>query len=523
MDTLSHEFMDCAMKLLKTLLVMNPEARKLINDLIAPTQFSRSVTAYTSTFTFLDTSVRRLGCAMMKQILETMDASFRFSPGRSVRYYVKQSRDREIVTLFGPVRYRRTEYIDRSTHMPFIYVDEKIGLIRRQRYDACIQARAYELYSNNNSMIKVGELLGQQICPFDIGKDIRQHAVSRQQVWYMLNRFACISTPAERLDLTPEIIYIMADEKFIHLQGEMEPWKNQLRKNGYSEETILELAHGKHFSEMTKLAVIFTGREELTGKNGRKLKRPRWKLTGKHYFVSPHDSSHFWQHCHDYLNQLYDLTKVKIIYILGDGAEWIKAAPSELATSDTSALFALDRYHMAKYIRKISDDKNLRSLLTESYLNNSRDDFLNLIDSIRADHPERKDAIDDAGKYLLNNWKAALVMHNKVMIGCAMEQAICHVLASSFSSVPKAYAKSHLHNYVDARIHQKNAENMELLYIIALQKQVRSSFLDKMPRQMNHWNSFVSLSDVDFDIQSFFDNNIPDDAYHVNFPYSKFS
>ena len=50
----------------------------------------------------------------------------------------------------------------------------------------------------------------------------------------------------------------------------------------------------------------------------------------------------------DYIDQVYDYEKIGKIYLLGDGARWIKAEASFINKS----IFVLDRYHLNKAIKK---------------------------------------------------------------------------------------------------------------------------------------------------------------------------
>lgn len=94
---------------------------------------------------------------------------------------------------------------------------------------------------------------------------------------------------------TPDTIYIIADEKYKSVQGE---WRED----------------GKAKKHMTKLAVIFEGME-MVCKN-------RYKLINK-YAYAGHEAT-FWDTIFDILNKRYDLSLVKNIIIMGDGANWIK-------------------------------------------------------------------------------------------------------------------------------------------------------------------------------------------------------
>ena len=443
-----------------------PEVASYLNELVAPMVLNQSVSFYSEFVSKISVAMQLCGAGILKKTFEKMDTAFRYSPGRAERYYVKNTRNRTIITIFGEVTYRRTEYIDRSTGIPFVYVDEEIGLFRRQRYDSTIAALAYDAYSHHTSMIEVGKQIGDRIAGFRLDPDRGKYAISRQQIFNMINRFSSIKTAPPKADETPETLYIMADEKYIHLQQEMKEWRAGLLREGYSLKDVGQMEKGKHFSEMVKLAVLFTGRKKLLNKSGEPLKRPRWTLTGTHYMAFPHDTKDFWSQVYDEVSSIYDMGKVKRIYILGDGAEWIRAGVNEMTSENCKVKFALDRYHLSKKINTITKEKAYRKLLTDYARNGDLTSFQATVSSLFSGK-DMPDKTQEAVDYVLKHIEAAVVMNNEVKVGCGMEQAISHVLAAPFTAIPKAYVSDHLHTYVQARILYKNSLDPVRIYLRA--------------------------------------------------------
>ena len=73
-------------------------------------------------------------------------------------------------------------------------------------------------------------------------------------------------------------------------------------------------------------------------------------LINTKYFGGVYDGSEavteLWTEVLDYLNEAYDMEAVERIYINGDGAPWIRSGEKVIPKSR----FALDKYHMHKYI-----------------------------------------------------------------------------------------------------------------------------------------------------------------------------
>lgn len=55
----------------------------------------------------------------IKKFLEDMDYNFRYSTRRSEHYYVKVTRERTIITIFGEITYKRTIYKDRLNNKTY--------------------------------------------------------------------------------------------------------------------------------------------------------------------------------------------------------------------------------------------------------------------------------------------------------------------------------------------------------------------------------------------------------------------
>lgn len=451
-----------------------------ISKIVAPVIFDPSSIDYANMITHIHSRVLNIARETLKDLLEQADIRFRNSPDRTQRYYVKQTRNRTITTLFGEVTFKRTEYIDKQTKKSFVYVDEKIGLIRRQRYDSVVCSLIYEAYSNSNSMIKVGQTIGDMIHPFSIEDDRSHNWIPRQTVQNICLRFKNVKAPIEPVEETPEDLYIMADEKYISLQRE-----DRENNPGYK----------GHIKAENRLAVMFTGRKNVsTG---------RYELTGKHIFALPEDQEHFWDHILEDLDKMFDLKKIKNIYIMGDGAQWIRAGVNALKTPIYRIKYAADRFHIDKYIHKITNKEEYRKKLHDYAYNCDKKDFMKMTDKIKSERNCSEETYNHLVKYVLNQLEALKVMNKEVKFGCSMEQAIQHILASNFTSVPKAYARKNLPTYVNARVAQQNHTNMRLLYLKAQ---------DEYNRTGNSLPDF-SKERLDFSI---FDSSKTDPYYHFN-------
>ena len=456
-----------------------------IAQFISPYTSSFSVVDYAQFMSDVSSSFHSMILHFLKLMLEEKDKAFRNLPDRVRRYHVKQTRNRTIITPFGELTYRRTEYVDKDTLKPFCPVDRAIGLGSRIRYDALVQAMIYEAYANSNSMIKVGESIGERIFHhFSIDPNRKQFKIPRQTVYNILRRLGLIHIPASPRP-TPSTLYIMADEKWIPLQGRPVDQRDHPMKL------------------MVKSTVIFEGVEPVPLKDGSPSHRNR--LVGK-YYIAAAKGENIWTLTLNALSQRYDLKQVKRIFILGDGAPWIKNGRSVLKGMGPQVTFALDRFHFSQAIVRVTNEKELQACLFHYAQKSMKSDFFAVLDSIIKQKENPSQRFLTSVEYLKNHWNDYQTMITTVQIGCAMEQVISHVFASNFTSVPKAYGRANLPRYVDSRIHHQN------------QLDLRQIWLHSLDCWMKHPEPEINLKE-DFYDSSVFDAASSVDTYPVHLPY----
>ncbi len=71
----------------------------------------------------------------------------------------------------------------------------------------------------------------------------------------------------------------------------------------------------------------------------------------------------------DVLYERYDVTKIKRIYFMGDGAHWIKESVKCINLENTSNKFLLDKFHFKQALNRITKDKDIQSSLETLFLN----------------------------------------------------------------------------------------------------------------------------------------------------------
>lgn len=367
--------------------------------------------------------------------IEMIDNKFRNNPERLNNYYIKDSRFRTIITPFGEVTFKRTIYQCKHSNKCYTHVDRLLGLPKYDRYDPAVKSMIIKLYSDQNSMIKVGKIIGDRIYSnYSIDETRNYHIISRQTIHNVVSQMKVYIPTIKRIKHTPNTLYIMADEHFVALQK------------------------SKSNCAMIKAGVIFDGIRNTQKHHQRN------EYLNKHYHFSLDDN--FWEDIYQIIIERYDIDKIKNIYIMGDGANWIKKGIEVFKRN--KAVFGIDRFHMKQAIIKLTTDP-LEIIILLSYLDNlDKESFMILAKSIIQKESSIKDKTKKSLlRYLSNNWEAYRVMEEEIVIGCGMEGQISHTLASIFSSVPKAYSEDNLLIYTKTRALMLNGYDLRKVFIKA--------------------------------------------------------
>ena len=383
---------------------------------------------YVNIVSGIDKKLCEIAKSTLTSLIESLDRGYRNSRERMHSYHIKSKYTRSILTIFGEITYRKTVYINKYTYKSFCFIDDYLGLKKYDYFDPYIKALIIEYAANNPSgkIIKfINDLIGNRL-----KLDVPINYISKQTIRNIILQ-SNLSKPELKQLKDKDTIYIMADEKYISTQ-------NNNKEN-----------------VMIKQLVVFDGRTHTT---------TRSKLNNKRIFSS-FNNSNFIDECLDYLYYVYDLDKVKNIYVMGDGAKWIKSLVSSFhVNKDTCVTFCLDKFHFKQALHHICLNKELEDILTTYILNSNKKDFIKVCDLLINQYPYRIDTIVCKKEYILNNWKSIIKLYNN-KLRCPMESQISHNLADLLSSRPKAYSIKTLKKILPLRILYKNNENVKLLFL----------------------------------------------------------
>ena len=413
-------------KILENLIISNfSEIIKGNNQLDAG---ENKVFNYIKILDTLDEKICEIALKSLKAIFDSIDRGYKNSPERIHKYHIKARCKRTIMTIFGELTYNKTVYSNKYNKGSYCFIDDYLGLKKYDYFDPYIKATILD-YSANNPYSKVAKLINDMIGnriklkePFQI--------ISRQTIRNIILSSDTSKKEYQELE-TKENLYIMADEKFIATQ------------NNNNEDV------------MVKQIVVFDDRQ--TSNN-------RTKLVNKQTFAS-FENNDMLNECLDYLYYVYDMDKIKNIYVMGDGAKWIRNLRQHFVVNNTTNVsFNLDKFHFKQAIHHIGQGKDIEYYLTGYVINNNKKAFKECCEALMKSYPYRMQTINEKKEYILNNWFYINNLY-KNKLKCPMESQISHTLAYLFSSRPKAYSKKTLNKLLKLRLLYKNNNNIKLLFL----------------------------------------------------------
>ena len=425
------------------------------------TDNTNKVFNYINLLSNLDNKLCNIAKESLITIFEAIDKSYCNSIERKHKYHIKAHLPRTILTVFGEITFTRTFYTDRYNKGSYCYLDRFLGLKKHDYFDPYIKATIIE-YSANNPIPTVvnmiNELIGNKIKLEDKIKYLNRQTIRN----IILD--SKLSNPESRQLDTPDTLYVIADEKWIHTQ------------NNNNEDV------------MVKSIVIFDGVKD----------KPRRTLNNKRIFAS-FKGNQFLDDTLDYLYYSYDLDKVKNIFVMGDGARWIRTLTNHFQiNNETNVIFALDKYHFKQAIHHICLDKTLENILVSYVLNDDKKSFKSFCEEFIKSYSHRTDTINQKKEYIINNWKNILNLY-KYNLSCPMESQISHNLAYLLSSRPKGYSLKMLDKILKIRLLFKNNENLKQLYLNNFNKkeiinykkeELNFDILDKRKQFIPYYNPF---------------------------------
>lgn len=385
--------------------------------------------------------VTKLGCSIIAEEWESYDELLRKRKDLRKGWYIVRRDETLLLTSLGEVVYHKTLFKNTVTGESCYLLDQLMGLEQHARITEDAEARVLK-EASESSYRKGGA-----------NASLNGDCISKEAVMNKLHR---LEFPVLEANEKKEIktIYIDADEDHVSLQ--------YLEHKG-------DIKRPRINTIMPRIIYVYEGVD--TDEEGRP------KLINTKYFGGVYDGQEainkLWTEVLDYLNEAYDMDNVDRVYINGDGANWIRTGEKIIPKSK----FALDKYHMHKYI-----------IAATSHLEDSADDARSEI--YRAIHKKKKwmaegvfdkiiavtakdtkcKAVEHAKSYILGNWSGIILSMKSqdVNVRCSAEGHVSHVYADRMSSRPLGWCRTGADKMSRLRIYRQNQGNM--LELVRFQK-----------------------------------------------------
>lgn len=341
-----------------------------------------------------------LGREVCKAVLEEADRRLvECREERSGWRIQRRDDEKSILTPFGKVEYKRTYFKHAKTKECAHLVDRRSGYGPHARIDLALAAEVVEAASELPYR-KSGEKPGRaapeaRVSGQTVMKTIRGFDLEEQATGGRYEKRQC------------ETLYVEADED--HVAGQ----------------------NGRTYMPM--LVYVHEGKDES---QRRRLKMP-------HYFSGLYnETEELWLWVLNYIEEHYDMSFLKRIFVCGDGAAWIKTGLRVLPKS----MFVLDMFHLNKRLLGVlgrgsqeykeawrairaGDQVTVDRLLKEA--------------TVFGETPNQVKMAQDCRRYIRLNWDGIMArrLYPDADLGVSAEGHVSHILSARLSSRPMGWSK----------------------------------------------------------------------------------
>ena len=361
---------------------------------------------------------------------------------RKNQYEAIRFADKSLITKNGKTKFERRYYKDKETGENVCLTDRVLGIEKGERIDKKVKAELIQKASDQ-SYSKSGKLVvpEMEISSTTVMRNVRKNE------WKMN-----IEERKEEEKIKSKNIFIQVDEDHV----------KQRNKKGCT---------------ISKIVTIYTRKRTLT-KPDRidKVKTPRRELVDKFTFSGLYkDTQEMWEDVAYYIECTYKKEEIETIFVMGDGASYIKAGTEWIEKS----VFVLDTFHLKKYINHLNYDEYLKTKLQEAidqYDPISTESIME--EAIRKIEKEIKEdeelgrttkrlenrlkKIKDTKTYLMNQWQGieAHEIYEDKLTGCCQEGQVHHTLSERLSTDAKVWSENGIDEMSQLRAFTQNGGNI---------------------------------------------------------------
>ena len=362
-----------------------------------------------------------LATSVYSAYIEEVDRQLHENPKAREGWNVVRTDKRSISSLMGEVKFSRTYYWNKETGKHRYLSDDVCGITPHSRLTPAFRAKLAE-NASEMAYREAGERTGR--CE-----------VSDQTVMNSLRKLEFDPARAKGVVSAAEkrrvpVLYVEADED--HLSGN----RNKRKR--------LE----------PKLVYVHEGRKKVGAK--------RYALTNPKYFGGVYnDSDQLWWAVHRYIEQTYDVSALRVVFVTGDGASWITLGTEFVE----NGVRLPDLFHLRKYVVAASHgDKALAGKLWRAVDAADRTQTVELLDEAESTVVTKGQAksVATCRTYLDNMWGAIQNRRRylREAVGCSAEGHVSHVYAARMSSRPTSWSETGADTMARLRVMTANGESI---------------------------------------------------------------
>ena len=368
----------------------------------------------------LESKIKNVGDAFTLKLYESflnyIDESFKNSMERKKYFYVKQTRQRSLITSIGYITINSTSYINKHTNEYYVPLRDILHL---KPYQRLTNEAEYQLikYAMDENMSQAAR------------HALRNIIVSRSTVSKKMAVLdGSIVENITRSTDQPDTLYIEMDEIHANLQ------------------------HGGN--KICPCAIVHEGYVEDFVKR-KQLKNIRYFASSKLTYEE------LWEVVFDYVDKKYDIEKFNKIFVSGDGADGIK----NYTNCFPKAKFVLDPFH---YFRKhlnyiFKTDYSSRNIADDYIRHDLLDDFKILVEKQIEKYPEQEKYMIQHMNYIINNLEGIKNQNDKdYKVHCSMEGHVNQAFARYITSSPYGFSERGLENKLKLLVYHANKHDLTI-------------------------------------------------------------
>lgn len=410
----------------------NGKIYSLMQDYLCDEIFERGLSGFTED---LMKELAEFGCKVTQYLIDTAEEIIFELDDRKEEFESLCKSSRTVISIFGEIIFKRRYYEEKETKEKVYLLDKTMGIKPNKRLlqnvlERLISKAVDTSYEDAGNSAAYGVKISKQevkneIESLDLNKDFYPKVNEKKKV---------------------ENIYVIADEDHVHLQ-----------KGGIEEPRIVVV-----YDEIKKdgKRVILENKRHFGGIYKRRI-------------------DDLWEEVADYIEKAYDTDYLKNVYLLGDGATWIKTGLEWLIKSK----FVLDEYHLKKAVNGIvgmeiktkkkgivGNKKKLRNALKNLDFELFEEISCEIINN-ETEQPKKRRKTQ-LMKYILNNIDGIKNLYSKenALHGCSAEGHVSHIFSARMSSRPMGWNSTNVNNMSKLRL--LKADNISIKEILEKQENV---------------------------------------------------